>query len=160
MLSLARKIEATGWVPNQIIGIIRGAALAANILSEYWSTPCAYLAVQTYGQDKKRLDSGDIYFNRQIINNSSGFGQQALLIDDLSDTGFTLQTSYEWLLHDWNHVFKRLRCAMVFFKKDSTFIPDFYARLVEPDQAGQFPWIKQPWEVGFHAKEDPNNFAK
>jgi hypothetical protein len=44
---------------------------------------------------------------------------------------------------------------MIFFKNGSTFIPDFYAMEVKPDENGLFPWILLPWEVGLGGKDDP-----
>jgi hypothetical protein len=155
VVDLARKIDATGWKPNQVIGIMRGAAMAAVLLSEYWQTPCAFLAIKSRGQSREQLDPGGVFFERSLVNNASGFGQNALLVDDLSDSGFTLDTSYAWLLEERKHVFKRLRTAMVFYKTGSKFIPDFFAMEIKSDPDGTFPWIIQPWEIGFQAKEDP-----
>ena len=66
-----------------------------------------------------------------------------LLIDDLSDTGLTLNKSIEWLKnHDPIKDFiKEIKTGCLWRKKKSPFTPDFCAVNL-PNS----PWIVQPFE--------------
>ena len=65
------------------------------------------------------------------------------MVDDLSDTGLTLNRSIEWL-KNYNPVKDHIidiKTACLWKKKSSKFIPDFCPVHLESD-----PWIVQPTE--------------
>jgi len=70
--------------------------------------------------------------------------EKILLIDDLSDTGLTLNKSIEWLKnHDpIKNYIKEIKTGCLWKKKKSTFTPDFCAVNL-PNS----PWIVQPFEA-------------
>jgi hypothetical protein len=65
------------------------------------------------------------------------------LIDDLSDTGLTLNKSIEWLKNygPTKNYIKEVKTACLWKKKSSTFEPDFCSVRLKSD-----PWIVQPTE--------------
>ena len=69
--------------------------------------------------------------------------KKVLLIDDLSDTGLTLNKSIEWLKNypQTKDFIKEVKTACLWKKKSSTFEPDFCPVRLDSD-----PWIVQPTE--------------
>ena len=69
--------------------------------------------------------------------------ERVLLIDDLSDTGLTLNKSIEWLKNygPTKNFIKEVKTACLWKKKSSSFEPDFCPVKLEND-----PWIVQPTE--------------
>ena len=87
---------------------------------------------------------GDLTFARDLssIAKNKDF-QKILLVDDLSDTGLTLNKSIEWLKkYDpiKDHI-QEIKTACLWKKKSSTFTPDFCPVMLDSD-----PWIVQPTE--------------
>jgi hypoxanthine phosphoribosyltransferase len=87
---------------------------------------------------------GELMFAREIssLANNEDFSK-VLLIDDLSDTGLTLNKSIEWLkIYSQKKEFiKEVKTACLWKKKSSTFEPDFCSVRLDSD-----PWIVQPTE--------------
>ena len=86
------------YKPTVLIGIMRGAAPIIDILSRILKLPTAYLVIQSYHGKGMEDKQGDLTFARDLssIAKNKDF-QKILLVDDLSDTGLTLNKSIEWL---------------------------------------------------------------
>ena len=86
------------YKPTVLIGIMRGAAPIIDILSRILKLPTAYLVIQSYHGKGLEDKQGDLTFARDIssIAKNKDF-ERILLVDDLSDTGLTLNKSIEWL---------------------------------------------------------------
>ena len=69
--------------------------------------------------------------------------KRVLLVDDLSDTGLTLNKSIDWLkkYEPIKNKIQEIKTACLWKKKSSTFTPDFCPIRLEND-----PWIVQPTE--------------
>ena len=69
--------------------------------------------------------------------------KKVLLVDDLSDTGLTLNKSIDWLKEydPIKNYIKEIKTACLWKKKSSSFTPDFCPILLKND-----PWIVQPSE--------------
>ena len=141
---LAVQIDNSGYKPTILIGIMRGAGLCIDLLSRIWKMKTGYLSVQSYSGKSIEDTQGSIMFSRQISSIAEGNDfEKILLIDDLSDTGLTLNKSIEWLK---NHepikdFIKEIKTGCLWKKKKSTFAPDFCAVNL-PNS----PWIVQPFE--------------
>ena len=132
------------YKPTVLIGIMRGAAPIIDILSRILKLPTAFLVIQSYQGKGMEDKQGDLMFARDIssIAKNKDF-QRILLVDDLSDTGLTLNKSIEWLKkYDpiKNHI-QEIKTACLWKKKSSTFTPDFCPVMLDSD-----PWIVQPTE--------------
>ena len=132
------------YKPTVLIGIMRGAAPIIDILSRILKLPTAYLVIQSYQGKGMEDKQGDLMFARDIssIAKNKDF-QRILLVDDLSDTGLTLNKSIEWLKkYDpiKDHI-QEIKTACLWKKKSSTFTPDFCPVMLDSD-----PWIVQPTE--------------
>ena len=86
------------YKPTVLVGIMRGAAPIIDILSRILKLPIAYIVIQSYSGKGMEDKQGELMFAREIssLANEKDF-ERVLLIDDLSDTGLTLNKSIEWL---------------------------------------------------------------
>ena len=130
--------------PTVLVGIMRGAAPILDILSRILKLPIAYIVIQSYSGKKMEDRQGELMFAREIssIAESKDFNK-VLLVDDLSDTGLTLNKSIEWLkkYEPTKNFIKEVKTACLWKKKSSTFEPDFCPVKLDSD-----PWIVQPTE--------------
>jgi len=132
------------YSPTVLVGIMRGAAPILDILSRILKLPIAYIVIQSYSGKKMEDRQGELMFAREIssIAESKDFNK-VLLVDDLSDTGLTLNKSIEWLkkYEPTKNFIKEVKTACLWKKKSSTFEPDFCPVKLDSD-----PWIVQPTE--------------
>ena len=86
------------YKPTVLVGIMRGAAPIIDILSRILKLPIAYIVIQSYSGEGMEDKQGQLMFAREIssLAKNEDFNR-VLLIDDLSDTGLTLNKSIEWL---------------------------------------------------------------
>ena len=138
------------YKPTVLVGIMRGAAPILDILSRILKLPIAYIVIQSYSGKKMEDQQGELMFAREIssLAKNEDF-KRVLLVDDLSDTGLTLNKSIEWLkkYEPTKNFIKEVKTACLWKKKSSSFEPDFCPVKLESD-----PWIVQPTE---HYEELP-----
>ena len=132
------------YKPTVLVGIMRGAAPILDILSRILKLPIAYIVIQSYSGEGMEDQQGQLMFAREIssLAESKDYNK-VLLIDDLSDTGLTLNKSIEWLRNyaPTKNYIKEVKTACLWKKKSSTFEPDFCPVKLDSD-----PWIVQPTE--------------
>ena len=132
------------YKPTVLVGIMRGAAPIIDILSRILKLPIAYIVIQSYSGKGIEDQQGQLMFAREIssLAQDKDFSK-VLLIDDLSDTGLTLNKSIEWLKNyePTKKFIKDVKTACLWKKKSSTFEPDFC-----PIRLNSDPWIVQPTE--------------
>ena len=130
--------------PTVLVGIMRGAAPIIDILSRIFKLPTAYIVIQSYSGKGLEDKQGDLVFARDIssIARQKDF-EKILLVDDLSDTGLTLNKSIDWLksYDPVKSYIKDIKTACLWKKKSSKFNPDFCPIKLDND-----PWIVQPTE--------------
>ena len=140
---LALEIESS-YLPTVLVGIMRGAAPIIDILSRIFKIPTAYVVIQSYSGDTVQNQQGELIFAREMsaIAKNEDF-KKILLVDDLSDTGLTLNKSIDWLKNYEpikNHI-NEIKTACLWKKKSSSFTPDSCPIFLNND-----PWIVQPSE--------------
>ena len=130
--------------PTVLVGIMRGAAPVIDILSRILKLPTAYIVIQSYSGEGMEDKQGELVFARDIssIAKEEDF-KKVLLVDDLSDTGLTLNKSIEWLKNyqPIKNQIQEIKTACLWKKKSSSFEPDFCPIKLDSD-----PWIVQPTE--------------
>jgi len=132
------------YKPTVLVGIMRGAAPILDILSRILKLPIAYIVIQSYSGDGLEDKQGQLMFAREIssLAESKDY-KKVLLVDDLSDTGLTLNKSIEWLRNygPTKDFIQEVKTACLWKKRSSTFEPDFCPIKLDSD-----PWIVQPTE--------------
>ena len=132
------------YKPTVLVGIMRGAAPIIDILSRILKLPTAYIVIQSYSGKGLEDKQGRLMFAREIssLAESKDY-KKVLLVDDLSDTGLTLNKSIEWLRNygPTKDFIEEVKTACLWKKKSSTFEPDFCPIRLVSD-----PWIVQPTE--------------
>ena len=88
---LLRKIQQDQWCPDYIVGITRGGLIPAALISQYLNIPMHALKVSLRDGGENDTESNlwmaeDAYKGRRI-----------LVVDDINDTGATL----DWIAEDW-----------------------------------------------------------
>ena len=108
------------YKPTVLVGIMRGAAPIIDILSRILKLPIAYIVIQSYSGKGVEDQQGQLMFAREIssLANNEDFNR-VLLIDDLSDTGLTLNKSIEWLKKypQTKNFIKEIKTACLWKKK-------------------------------------------
>ncbi len=134
----------SNYKPTVLVGIMRGAAPIIDILSRILKLPIAYIVIQSYSGKGMEDKQGQLVFAREIssLAHEKDFNR-VLLIDDLSDTGLTLNKSIEWLKNyePIKSYINEVKTACLWKKKSSKFEPDFCPIKLDSD-----PWIVQPTE--------------
>ena len=132
------------YKPTVLVGIMRGAAPIIDILSRILKLPTAYIVIQSYSGSRIENKQGELIFARDISSIAINTDyERVLLVDDLSDTGLTLNKSIEWLkqYEPVKNYIKEIKTACLWKKKSSSFTPDFC-----PVRLNSDPWIIQPTE--------------
>lgn len=137
---LAAQIYESGWEFNQIVGLARGGLRVGDIISRIYQQPLAILATSSYSGPGKQ-DRGNLTLSRHLTMTSEKLGSHILLVDDLVDSGITLEQTIPWLKENSNSAVAEIRTGVLWYKACSSIKPDYYVDYL-PDN----PWIHQPFE--------------
>jgi hypoxanthine phosphoribosyltransferase len=134
LLSQAEKIRQSGFKPDVIVGITRGGWIPARVLSDLLGIP--HLAVVR----------AELYLGVAETRNAPVLTQgvsadvrdkKVLLVDDVADTGKSLQLAREHLQQQGA---TEVRIATVYHKPFSIIKPDYYEKETRS-------WVVFPWET-------------
>ncbi|PHJ60212.1 phosphoribosyltransferase [Nostoc linckia z18] len=137
---LAIQIYESGWQFNQIICLARGGLRVGDILSRIYDKPLAILATSSYSGPGKQ-ERSNLILSRHLTMTNEKLGSHILLVDDLVDSGITLQHTIPWLKQNTDFAIEEIRTAVLWYKACSVIAPDYYVDYL-PDN----PWIHQPFE--------------
>ncbi|HEY9847942.1 MAG TPA: phosphoribosyltransferase family protein [Leptolyngbyaceae cyanobacterium] len=137
---LAVKIYQSNWQFNQIVCLARGGLRVGDILSRIYRQPLAILAASSYGGEDNRV-RGALTISGQLTMTAPELGSHVLLLDDLVDSGTTLQQCALWLKENYRDRIAEIRTGVIWYKACSLVAPDYHAEYL-PDN----PWIHQPFE--------------
>lgn len=137
---LAAQIYQSGWEFNQIVCLARGGLRVGDILSRIYDRPLAILATSSYYGSGKQ-ERGKLIFSKHLTMTDQQLGSQILLVDDLVDSGVTLEKTIPWLQSNSESPIEEIRTAVIWYKNCSVFAPDYYV-----DYLSDNPWIHQPFE--------------
>jgi len=137
---LAAKIYQSGWQFNQIVCIAKGGLRIGDLLSRIYRCPLAILAASSYSGAHNQ-ERGALSIAHHLTIASAQLGDRILLVDDLVDSGITLQETVDWLQAHYGAAIQELRTAVIWYKACSPMRPDYYV-----DYLADSPWIHQPFE--------------
>jgi hypoxanthine phosphoribosyltransferase len=137
---LAAQVYQSRWEFNQIVSLARGGLRVGDILSRIYKQPLAILATSSYSGPGKQT-RGNLTFSHHITMTTEHLGSRILLVDDLVDSGVTLQQTIPWLKQYSHSPIEEIRTAVIWYKACSVILPDYYVDYL-PDN----PWIHQPFE--------------
>lgn len=130
---IARDVIVHGEPIDYIVGIARGGLIPAVMLSHRLDVPMRSVSWSTFHKDQMREHAYD-------IADDIAEGKKILLVDDILDSGRTL----EELIEDWGCVRDKILIAALLYNEDQRIIPDFYgtkfSRKNDPE------WIDFWWE--------------
>ena len=142
---LALQVHDSGYAFNQIICIARGGLRVGDVLSRIYEQPLAILSTHSYAAEGGMV-RGELVIAEHMTMTKPRLGDRVLLVDDMVDSGHTLQAVHAELPRRFPHI-SEIRTAVLWWKGCSEFKPD-YAVAFLPDN----PWIHQPFEVYDHLR--------
>ncbi|MEM8779085.1 MAG: phosphoribosyltransferase family protein [Cyanobacteria bacterium P01_G01_bin.49] len=137
--ALAVKIYQSQWQFNQIVCIAKGGLRIGDILSRLYDIPLAVVAATSYGGEDNRL-RGILKIGQSVAMTNQTLGNRVLLVDDLVDSGVSLQQVSQWL-GEYSSNIQEMRTAVIWYKSCSQTKPDYYVEYLANN-----PWIHQPFE--------------
>jgi hypoxanthine phosphoribosyltransferase len=137
---LALTIFDSGWQFNQIICIARGGLRVGDVLSRIYEVPLAILSTHSYTAEGGTV-RGQLVIAEHMTMTAPRLGDRVLLVDDMVDSGHTLEAVFRTLPERFAHI-AGLRTAVLWYKAHSVFRPDYYI-----EHLAENPWIHQPFEV-------------
>ena len=132
---LAHQVQDSGFRPDIVICIARGGYVPARLLCDFMNIfNLASIRIQHYtGSDKSEAA---VLVEKLSANVR---GMKILLVDDVDDTGDTLQLALD---HLGSMQPQEIKVAVLHHKVISSLVPDFYAQKII-----RWRWITYPWAV-------------
>jgi len=130
-MDMGRRI---GTFQQHIVGVARGGLIPAIILSHKLGLPL------TCADYSSKAGAGDDKRGEEILPDLP-YGSSILIVDDIADTGKTLEEIEDVYILRGHKVFT----AALYYKKwdvEPHFTPTFYAKEIPEDA----PWVVFPWE--------------
>ncbi len=136
---LAIKVHQSNWEFDTILCLARGGMRPGDILSRVFDKPLAIMSTSSYRSDAGTV-KGILDIARFITTPKGEIAGRVLLVDDLADSGQTLQAVIKQLKNNYPPI-TELRSAVLWTKALSTFTPDYSVEFLPSN-----PWIHQPFE--------------
>jgi hypoxanthine phosphoribosyltransferase len=134
VLALAQKIQLTSYKPDVVVAVCRGGLIPARILVDLLEARLlAAIQVEFYiglGETKEQPTL------KQALALPVA-GKRVLLVDDIADSGKSLQYAIAYLQGQGA---AEIKTATIYYKPQSIIAPDFYEK--ETDC-----WVVFPWEA-------------
>jgi uncharacterized protein len=135
---LALKVYNSGWEFDQILCLARGGMRPGDVLSRIFDKPLSIMSTSSYHAEAGTVQ-GHLDIAHYITTPKGEISGRVLLVDDLADTGVTLQEVVKRLTS--MHKITELRTAVLWVKGVSVYTPDYYVEMLPTS-----PWIHQPFE--------------
>jgi uncharacterized protein len=137
---LAIKIHQSGWQFDTILCLARGGMRPGDILSRIFDKPLAIMSTSSYRAEAGTVQ-GHLDIAHYITTPRGEIAGRVLLVDDLADSGLTLNKVVEMLRTRYAKV-TELRTAVLWTKGLSKFTADYSVEFLPTN-----PWIHQPFET-------------
>ncbi|MGK2854123.1 MAG: phosphoribosyltransferase [Microbacteriaceae bacterium] len=134
---LALQVLESGYIPEVVVAIARGGLLLAGSVAYALGTKsCGSLNVEFYTGVDERLEEPILL--PPLLDQASLLGKRVLLVDDVSDSGRTLELAVKLL--ERSGVIVRTVC--LYSKPRTVLEPDYVWR--RTDRWIVFPWSAMP----------------
>ena len=137
---LALLVQQSAWQFDQVLCLARGGLRPGDVLSRIFDVPLAILSTSSY-REACGNTQGELDIGKFIALSRGSLGGRVLLVDDLIDTGVTLQKVQQHLQDNFSAV-TAIKTAVIWCKASATFTPDFCLHRLAAS-----PWIHQPFEI-------------
>jgi len=137
---LALKVYQSGWQFDTILCLARGGMRPGDILSRIFGVPLAIMSTSSYRAQAGTV-RGHLDIAHYITTPQGQIAGRVLLVDDLADTGVTLQAVVDRLRSSYPPI-TELRTAVIWSKSCSSFKADYAVEELPTN-----PWIHQPFEI-------------
>lgn len=138
--SLAKLVHQSGWHFDQALCLARGGLRVGDVFSRLFKVPLAILSTSSY-REAAGTRRGELDIANGITSTAGPLAGRILLIDDLVDSGVTLQRVQEHLRVHFPKV-TEVRSAVIWYKACSVMRPDYFVEYLPEN-----PWIHQPFEI-------------
>ncbi len=138
--ALAAQIYQSGWEFEAIVCIAKGGLRVGDILCRIFDKPLAIISTASYQGENNQI-RGKITISQHLAMLTENLSGRILLVDDLVDSGISLQVVQDWLRTNHGQEISELKTAVLWYKSCSVSKPDFFVDYLEDN-----PWIHQPFE--------------
>lgn len=140
--SITKQIKESDFEPDYIVGIVRGGAIPAVLLSHKLNLPVHMLHWSTRDVDSSVVcNEMNCWIPEDILN-----GKKVLIVEDIIDSGKTILE----ILQDWQRsIHKELPltniriCSIVYNESQKVSVDFFYEKI---DRNTNTDWYVFPWE--------------
>jgi hypothetical protein len=144
--ALARKIKASGYMPDLIIAIGRGGYVPGRLVADFLLfNNLTSMKIEHYTRAADILEEVRIIFPIPVDIK----GKRVLIIDDITDTGETLNLAVDYAQ---SFLPADIRTGVLQHKICSAFVPDFYAQKIIKWRWIIYPWARYEDLAGFAEK--------
>ncbi len=139
--SIIRQMVLEKWTPDIIVGITRGGAVPAVMISNYFNCKMVSLDVSLRDNTEYGPES-----NCWLPEDAET--KKILIVDDINDTGATVN----WIMSDWSSLVlhdkwkDNVKFAMLYDNQASNATVDIAFSAVDINKAEDDIWIVFPWE--------------
>jgi uncharacterized protein len=137
--ALALEVHESRWDPDVIVCMARGGLRVGDVFSRLFRRPLGVLFSSSY-RDRGGQERGALHIGAEIASVAPLPQGRWLLVDDLADSGGTLEGVLPWLSERHPQI-TELRTAVLWTKDGSRFRPDYSVASVPATC-----WIAQPFE--------------
>lgn len=153
-LDIVRQMQQDEWKPDYIVGITRGGAIPAVLISQFLDVPMNALKVSL--RDEVGGTESNCWMAEDAYGYNGNIGEQVckniLVVDDINDSGATIA----WIKQDWqasclpndarwNHVWgQNVRFATLTNNLASKEEVDY--AVWEVNKSEEDCWLVYPWE--------------
>lgn len=134
LLSLAEQIRLSGYRPDVVVGVIRGGLVPARVLTDLLEVPLLGTLQVEFYVGLGETSAAPVLRQGLAL---SVVGRRVLLVDDIADSGRSLELAKSYLLSQGA---AELRVAVLYYKPGSVVKPEFYAQETRS-------WVVFPWET-------------
>jgi uncharacterized protein len=122
-----------------VLCLARGGVRPGDVFSRIFDVPLAILSTSSYREEAGTV-RGDLDIAKYMTMTKGPLAGKILLVDDLADSGVTLDKVTRHLGENFSGV-TEVKSAVIWLKGCSSIRPDYYL-----DELPHNPWIHQPFE--------------